>query len=352
MPCCRRLRRLAASGWASRLGQASSVLNFRTANRFRTCHLATRGGLFDQVLKHCLEAVLRLPDHVALDGTRIQANAPKHKAMSCGRVVKAEPEWGLEIAELQARRGGRETCGRRQGTLGPDPDSYSGKSAGSAAAAIPRQPSISARSVRMRRPSSSDASRSSPASRPKPTSPTSPAASERSICSRSFSDAAAGCVGGSAPTRSRDAACRLSAPAKGRRGQDREQRKGKQPSRRDRENQWAFEAPPSAQKRYGPDPRISMHAGGNHQCAASNRSDTRKRLTQCPELDKEKSRVAKSVHTRKPCGSQTTTRQLSELLTKCGAANGMLDTPAPAGSIGPLDAIFGQAVGEGWAKRR
>ena len=53
-----------------------------------------------------------------------------------------------------------------------------------------------------------------------------------------------------------------------RRGKDRGQCKGEQPSRRDRENQRAFEAPPSAQKRFGPGPRISMQAGGNHKRAA------------------------------------------------------------------------------------
>ena len=70
--------------------------------------------------------------------------------------------------------------------------------------------------------------------------------------------------------------------------ENRGQCKGKRSSRRDRENQRAFEAPPSAQKRFGPGPRISMQASGNHQCAASNRPDTRQRLTRRLELDKEK----------------------------------------------------------------
>ena len=85
-----------------------------------------------------------------------------------------------------------------------------------------------------------------------------------------------------------------------RRGENRGQCKGKRSSRRDRENQRAFEAPPSAQKRFGPGPRISMQAGGDPQCAASNRPDTRQRLTRRLELDKEKTRVAGGVHTRRP----------------------------------------------------
>ena len=55
------------------------------------------------MLEHCLEAGLASLDHVALDGTRIQANASKHKAMSYGRMVKAEPELASEIAELRDR---------------------------------------------------------------------------------------------------------------------------------------------------------------------------------------------------------------------------------------------------------
>ena len=57
-----------------------------------------------------------------------------------------------------------------------------------------------------------------------------------------------------------------------RRGENRGQRKGKRSSRRDRENQWAFEAPPSAQERYGPGSRISMQASGNPQCAAASQT--------------------------------------------------------------------------------
>ena len=84
-----------------------------------------------------------------------------------------------------------------------------------------------------------------------------------------------------------------------RRGENRGQCKGKRSSRRDQENQWAFEAPPSAQKRFGPGPRISMQASGNHQCAASNRPDTRQRLTRRLELDKEKNPCRKGrPHTK------------------------------------------------------
>ena len=63
----------------------------------------------------------------------------------------------------------------------------------------------------------------------------------------------------------------------------------------------AIAALQSAPVQYGPGPRISMQAGGNHQCAASNRPDTRQRLTRRLELDKEKTRVAGSIHARRVC---------------------------------------------------
>lgn len=56
--------------------------NFRTINDFRKRHLKALDGLFGQVLTLCRQAVLAKLGHVALDGTKVQANASKHKAMS------------------------------------------------------------------------------------------------------------------------------------------------------------------------------------------------------------------------------------------------------------------------------
>jgi transposase len=42
------------------------------------------GALFTQVLHLCEKAGLVKLGHVALDGTKIKANASKHKAMNCG----------------------------------------------------------------------------------------------------------------------------------------------------------------------------------------------------------------------------------------------------------------------------
>jgi transposase len=72
--------------------------DFRTVNDFRKRHLAALGALFVQVLGLCRAAGLVKLGHVALDGTRIKANASKHKAMSYGRMVRAEAALAAEVA--------------------------------------------------------------------------------------------------------------------------------------------------------------------------------------------------------------------------------------------------------------
>jgi transposase len=73
---------------------------------FRRTHLQTLQRLFVQVLRLCQQAGLVKLGHVALDGTKIQANASKHKAMSYARMLKSEAQLEAEIAQLltQAER--------------------------------------------------------------------------------------------------------------------------------------------------------------------------------------------------------------------------------------------------------
>lgn len=72
--------------------------DFRTISDFRKRHLRPLGALFVQVLALCRAAGLVKLGHVALDGTKIKANASKHKAMSYGRMVKAEAALAAEVA--------------------------------------------------------------------------------------------------------------------------------------------------------------------------------------------------------------------------------------------------------------
>jgi transposase len=72
--------------------------DFRTISEFRKRHGEVLRGLFVQVLRLCREAGLVKLGHVALDGTKIKANASKHKAMSYARMVEAEPKLAAEVA--------------------------------------------------------------------------------------------------------------------------------------------------------------------------------------------------------------------------------------------------------------
>jgi transposase len=71
--------------------------DFRTISEFRRRHLKALAGLFVQVLRLAEKAGLVKLGHVALDGTKIKANASKHKAMSYDRMKKREAELQAEV---------------------------------------------------------------------------------------------------------------------------------------------------------------------------------------------------------------------------------------------------------------
>lgn len=72
--------------------------DFRTIAEFRQRHLKALGDLFVQVLRLCRKAGLVRLGHVALDGSKVQANASKHKAMSYKRLREAEAKLAAEVA--------------------------------------------------------------------------------------------------------------------------------------------------------------------------------------------------------------------------------------------------------------
>src|ERR1700747_615704 len=76
--------------------------DFRTISDFRKRHLKALGALFLQVLKLCETAGLVKLGHVAFHGTKIKANASKHKAMSYERMKKREAELKVEVARMLA----------------------------------------------------------------------------------------------------------------------------------------------------------------------------------------------------------------------------------------------------------
>jgi transposase len=77
--------------------------DFRTVNTFRKRHLIALGELFGQVLKLCQKAGMVSLGHVALDGTKMKANASKRKAMTYERMKKSEKELEAVVREWFAK---------------------------------------------------------------------------------------------------------------------------------------------------------------------------------------------------------------------------------------------------------
>ena len=103
VPSSRRMARRLHEDIAFRVLAANNTPDFRTISDFRKDHLAALSGLFLQVLMLCCQAGLVKLGHVALDGTKVKANASKHKAMSYRRMKEKEEQLSAEVAELLRR---------------------------------------------------------------------------------------------------------------------------------------------------------------------------------------------------------------------------------------------------------
>ena len=99
----RRIERRLVEDIAFRVLAADNQPNFRTISDFRKIHLNTLEGMFEQVLKIALEAGALKVGRVALDGTKMKANASKHKAMSYDRMKEKERDLRAEVKELMAQ---------------------------------------------------------------------------------------------------------------------------------------------------------------------------------------------------------------------------------------------------------
>lgn len=71
-----------------------------TIAEFRKRHLKALSGLFVEALRLCQKVGLVKLGHVSLDGTKVKANASKHKAMSYGRMEKKVEELEIEVTGL------------------------------------------------------------------------------------------------------------------------------------------------------------------------------------------------------------------------------------------------------------
>lgn len=96
----RRIERACGERVTYRVIVGNDIPNFRTISDFRKKHLKELEGLFVQVLRLCQEAGLVKLGHVSLDGTKVKANASRHKAMSYGYMKQAEKRLRKEIRDL------------------------------------------------------------------------------------------------------------------------------------------------------------------------------------------------------------------------------------------------------------
>lgn len=100
IPASRRIARELEENVAFRVLAANQRPDFRTLSDFRKQHLAALTDLCVQILRLCQRAGLVKLGHVVLDGTKVKANASKHKAMSYGRMVTEEARLKREVEAL------------------------------------------------------------------------------------------------------------------------------------------------------------------------------------------------------------------------------------------------------------
>ena len=96
----RRIQKKLVEDVGFRVLAAGNEPDFRTISDFRKLHLAVLQGLFDQVLQIALQAGTMKLGRVVLDGSKVKANASKHKAMSYGRMQEEEKRLKEEVKRL------------------------------------------------------------------------------------------------------------------------------------------------------------------------------------------------------------------------------------------------------------
>jgi len=102
---------------AFRVLAAGNFPAHRTICDFRSLHLKEFSALFVQVVKLARECGLAKLGTIAVDGTKIKANASRHKAMSYERMQKAEAEIGGQIAALLAKAAAADGAERNEPDL-------------------------------------------------------------------------------------------------------------------------------------------------------------------------------------------------------------------------------------------
>jgi transposase len=96
----RRIQKRLQEDIAFKVLAAGNEPDFRTISDFRKIHIETLQNLFEQVLAMALECGSIKLGRVSLDGTKLKANASKHKAMSYGRMKEKQQQLKEEVKQL------------------------------------------------------------------------------------------------------------------------------------------------------------------------------------------------------------------------------------------------------------
>jgi transposase len=99
----RKIQRRLVEDIGFRVLAASNTPDFRTIADFRKTHLAALKGFFEQVLQVARDLGTLRIGRVALDGSKVKANASKHKAMSYGRLREKRQQLRDEVQQLLAQ---------------------------------------------------------------------------------------------------------------------------------------------------------------------------------------------------------------------------------------------------------
>jgi transposase len=106
----RRIQRRLAEDVGFRVLAAGNQPDFRTIADFRKTHLTALTGFFEQVLRLAREMGAPHLGRVALDGSKVKANASKHKAMSYKRMGEKQRQLRAEVAQLLAQAEAADTA--------------------------------------------------------------------------------------------------------------------------------------------------------------------------------------------------------------------------------------------------
>jgi transposase len=114
----RKIQRRLTEDVAFRVLAAGNEPDFRTIADFRKTHLPALKGFFEQVLRLARELGAPRVGRVALDGSKVKANASKRKAMSYGRMREKEKQLRDEVTQLLAQA--EATDAAEDAAYGPD----------------------------------------------------------------------------------------------------------------------------------------------------------------------------------------------------------------------------------------